>query len=263
MKKRNRRKKSFKHRKILRRRVRIAIVAASALLILSTLCAATYILIDSLLKVKEVRVTGKSIYTATDIESVCGVAIGDNLLALNTGKISKELSSKLPFIEKAVVKRELPDKLRINVTPAEPVAVVSEGDSNYIISSTGKVLELVESDDEQNSLPKLLVNKTDTTPAVGEQMHYENALSQKIQVDILEALSNNNILDTISTIDLRDLYEIKMYIDGRINVLMGDYSDVDEKIRFLVQIMSNVGQTEKGTVDVSNIKKASFLPEEG
>lgn len=249
-----------KRRKLRRRRVRIAIVVTFAFLILSALSALTFTLVNSLLKVDKFIVTGKCIYTTDQIEQASGVTTGENMLALNTSAIAAKIEKELPFTDDVTVRRILPDKLKINVAYGAAAAVVSDSGKMFVINASGKVLEVLDGENTY-PLPVVLRKEGKDIPQPGDMMQFADAIQQKIQVDILNLLSNNNILDIIQTIDLRDSSEMTMKMDGRLNVLLGNSSDLEEKIQFLTQIVAKLMPTDKGTIDVSDTKKASFLPD--
>ena len=58
-------------------------------------------------------------YGADEITSRTGIAVGDNLLRINTEKAVSNIEASLPYVKTAKVSRKFPDKVKVEVTPAE------------------------------------------------------------------------------------------------------------------------------------------------
>lgn len=67
------------------------------------------------------------------------VKIGDSLLAVNLMTVNENVKS-LPWVEKAIVRRQLPNKLVIKIVERKPIALWQDGDKLYLVDKEGKVL---------------------------------------------------------------------------------------------------------------------------
>ena len=100
-----------------------------------------------------IEVRGLRRATKEEVFRASGLALGVNLLALDTTKMEQRLSSS-GWVKTALVSRRFPDALLIEVQEYEPVALVAFGDLFYVDSS-GKAFRPYLRGEEVN-LPVLL-----------------------------------------------------------------------------------------------------------
>jgi cell division protein FtsQ len=122
-----------------RRRLRITLVVASAIIVIGL----AYLTIRSpLLDLDHVRVTGARQESASEVQAAARVHLGDPLLFVDTGAIARRVE-RLPWVERAVVHRDLPGTLRIAITDYVPSAYVRRPDGRVVlIASNGRAVAL-------------------------------------------------------------------------------------------------------------------------
>ena len=81
--------------------------------------------------VKEVTVTGNSIYTNNDIILSSGIKTGDNLIRLSSSRAEKKIVSSLPYVDTATITKKFPDKVEIEVTPSKEFANIKLDIDSY------------------------------------------------------------------------------------------------------------------------------------
>ncbi|MPN31742.1 hypothetical protein SDC9_179216 [bioreactor metagenome] len=74
-------------------------------------------------------------------------------------------------------------------------------------------------------------------------------------------MEKQEIIDTVYLIDLSDEFNIKLNYEDRMVVSLGDVASLERKIEYFKAVAAEIGESEKGTLDVSNPQKASFLPQ--
>jgi cell division protein FtsQ len=124
-----------------RRRLRITLVVASAIIVIGL----AYLTIRSpLLDLDHVRVTGARRESAGEVQAAARVHLGDALLFVDTGAIARRVE-RLPWVERAVVHRDFPGTLRIAITDYVPTAYVRRPDGRVVlIASNGRAVALVQ-----------------------------------------------------------------------------------------------------------------------
>jgi cell division protein FtsQ len=122
-----------------RRRLRITLVVASAIIVIGLV----YLTIRSpLLNLDHVRVTGAHRESASEVQAAARVHLGDPLLFVDTGAIARRVE-RLPWVERAVVHRDFPGTLRIAITDYVPTAYVRRPDGRVVlIASNGRAVAL-------------------------------------------------------------------------------------------------------------------------
>ncbi|MDP4152650.1 MAG: FtsQ-type POTRA domain-containing protein [Bacillota bacterium] len=253
--------KSRQSHKRRRRQRRLALVVGMIILLMALISGGIFYLVSTFLNITEVKVTGKSIYTTDQILSVAGIKPGQNMVTVRRTKTAVHIEKELPYIEKAVVRCSLPEKIQIEVQPAKPELIVSDGGVSYIVSTEGKVIDIVE-DDTAYNLPKLVCDYGGQ-PVVADAIAFPDDTTKRIHNTLITALRDNGLLADMKSIDLTNIYSITMQYKDKYKIMFGDYTDTDDKVKFIISIKDKLSENDKGTIDVSNIKKGSFTPTRG
>jgi cell division protein FtsQ len=119
-----------------RRRLRRLLFALGALAVLT---AAVGIVLSPLLALDDVAVAGAG-DRAAEVRAVVDDDLGSALLLLDTGAVADRVEA-LPWVASARVERELPNAVRVTVTPRVPVAFARAADGTVgFVDGRGVVL---------------------------------------------------------------------------------------------------------------------------
>ncbi|MGI6255246.1 MAG: cell division protein FtsQ/DivIB [Acutalibacter sp.] len=210
-------------------------------------------------KIRDIEVTGDTVYEQSTILEVSGYQIGDNLVLLTTGPQEQALEDQLPYIADAQIIRHFPGTLEIHITAAQTAACVASGSQWFNVSSTGKILEQVT---EPPAGVMQVTGLVLTEPEVGETFQAQDAEHQEAFGEILSTLADLGAAGDITTLDLTDLYNITMNYQGRIQFLMGSTVELQYKLELaLGKVIPNLASDAKGTLDLTvagDVKKAFF-----
>lgn len=243
-----------------RRRTRRVIVAL--LIPLLVLAFISYYLITVYLRVDTIEVAGDSRYTAGQIEAASGVLAGDNLFLLDKEQVQHAVMSELPYVGSVTVRKKLPSTLQLTVSDTYPVEIIAAGDVYYLVDPEQKVLEVVEQTDGIR-LPQVRDDHISGEPEPGEKLAFSDEISCKIHIDILKVLSDNNLLENITFVDLTDRLSLRVQYQDRIVIDFGDYLDLDAKAAFAAGIIRDkLSESDRGTLNVFDPEKGSFIADE-
>lgn len=231
--------------------VLVFLLAAVLMLMLST---------TLLFNIKNVNVTGNSIYSVDTIISASGVKAGDNLVRTATDKIETKIENKLAYIEKAEIRRSFPDTLVIDVEACVPAANFLCDNYTLLISEGGKVLE-------QTDEPKAgLLNFTGTQPKEGllpgDAFESEDEHKTGIITELMSYYSKSEEQkENVTLVDISDRSNICYTYDDRIVVNLGTVNDIGYKIDFSREIITKkIGDATEGVLTIlSDAQRASFL----
>jgi cell division protein FtsQ len=108
-----------------------------ALVGLSTLCVGAYrsLLASPLLRVTRIQVTGCERLDRQWVVQQADVHAGANILSLDLSAVSRRLT-RVPSVAAAVVMREIPDRIRIDIQERKPIALVYS-DGFYLVDGDG------------------------------------------------------------------------------------------------------------------------------
>ncbi len=208
--------------------------------------------------IKNVVISGSSIYSSDEIISASGIKGGDNLVKLSIDRCSNQILNELIYIENAEISRKFPSTVEISVTASEPAANFICDDGIYLISKDGKTLDYIT---EQKAD---LLNFTGTDPAEGTAVGQHFASQDDTKTTIIYKLMEL-FLDAdnekITSIDVTDNANITFLYDNRITVELGNINDIDYKYSFSMEILSEkINDSTEGVLTIlSESNQASFM----
>lgn len=242
-----------------RRRRRRRPASLRALLVLTVLLVTAVGAVLSLtvfFKIRSIDVYGESIYSTEEIVSAGNIALESNLIRLDGKKVAARIEQKLPYLERVRVSKKLPTGVVLEVTAARTAGYVQTEQGYSILSCGGKVLEICEELPE--NVPTLTGVSADKTAVAGKISDPKNLKSVQAVYDALGRGMSKNV----TAMDVSDSLNLSFVYRDRVTVQLGSQSDLSEKLKFAVKILSDpgkVGEDDVGIIYASNAKRISFL----
>lgn len=230
----------------------------AVLLLLLTLAA--IVMMTIFFKVNTISVEGAEKYSAEEITTALDISKGDNLYLWNKMKVQEYLLEKLPYLESVRIRRHLPDALVLTVTECRAAAAVkAEDGSYYYISSEGKILE-------QNTSDGGLAVVTGLEGAqlqVGQEIAPQTDAAVSAYLDIMQALSEQEMTDDLQFINLQELTDVRIGYGGRFDLRIGAVdSDLSYRIRFAQTVISErLSPSDIGRLYWDDEGRMHFVPE--
>ena len=260
----------------------LAIISVVAIVLALTLGMSIFF------KVENVYVAGTQKYTAWDVRDASGIQEGDNLLTLGKAKVSGKIIARLPYVEKVRIGIKLPDTVNIEIVESDiTYAIQAEDDGWWFINSQGRVLEMTTGiiaeyftkiegvkimipaigqqavaatglpaetldGQEPTADPAAPTDATGTTEAPTAPMDTVNAAQQlTVAISLIQSLENNGVVGQVKKINVADLFNIELNYEDRYHVLLGDTSQMDRKVRSMVEAIAQMSDYQRGDLDVS------------
>lgn len=189
----------------------------------------------------------------------------NQLIALRYANIEKEIE-KLSYIEEAIVEYKPPSTIKINITERSKCAYIKYFGSILIIDKSGYIIDVV-SEDEISSLIEIkgtIFNDYILGQVLTIENEYslENAIKVIKTVEKSDSTSPNILYDHIDWIDVSEKDNIKISLDDRILVKLGDIRDISYRIEFLKQIFfKGISTKDRGVLDFTKGENPGFIPE--
>ena len=181
-------------------------------------------------KASEVIVNNqKEMYSEELIADASGLKPGDNMFTANLDKAAAAVEKQLPYIRKANIRRKWPDAFFIDAEYAETVLAVPKGGAYVYIDIDGKVLEIDVAAPEEGTATVLGAAAQDALPGSPVTFTDEKALDNLLSV--VSAVSKSGIRN-VTCFDISNPTDIRIEIENRIEVKLGNVSTVAEKIEF-------------------------------
>ena len=220
------------------------------------------------------------IYTEDEIVSALNIEKNSNLFAFSTAEKTKELQAQFPYLDKVEVTVQMPATVVVRLTPATERFTCMYSGGWMVLSDALRILRLEVSQPE--GLILLNAKLPDNfSPAIGQQVIPEtyNSLlartessaesdsadatpesAQPTVTDIVtqlwQLLQDDGLLDGLTALDISDTSQLSFTYQGRVDVLLGNSSSLDYKLRLAAKILTDpdkgLSGSDRGTLDVSD-----------
>lgn len=255
------------HRQRLRIATRAAyfVIVVLVLLLVLFLIAKTFFSIDSV--IVNMTVYEEQNYAVSAVQEASGVSEGDILFFADKKKIEENIKTSLPFVDSVSIKKEFPSTLTINIVE-EKENFYFEYDGRYFVVSSGlKVLALFESEAELKATQyysKLIpifiddVKQVETT----KTLVFFDDQSHRRSEKVLSLICASSLYEKITSIDISELYDIKIVYDNRISIFLGEHNEeFAKKLVNSKSIIDRHSDTAKGYINIYNWDKATAVIE--
>jgi len=177
------------------------------------------------------RLSESAIITASEI------SVGENIFRTSTQRIISNVMSE-PLVREANVRRIFPNRLRIWVRENEPQANIAIGELFAVIDERGYIL--MELQEQPYSVPVIHGLNVDRHAArPGTRLAAQNSPNMEVAITLLNKLIENDLAESVISIDVTRLTRIEMNYDMRITVILGDAENLDYKIRLFEHIITD------------------------
>lgn len=209
--------------------------------------------------VKEIKVSGVSLYSKEQVLAVGGASNGINLIRTNTDVIEKRLLDNLVYIDEVTVTKDYPAAISINVKEAVKAADIEYNNKYYVLSESGKILESANGS-RSEGIP-LVKGFELKSLSPNDKLESEDAFKTKILQQLMEQIKSQGFED-IRVIDLTDRTDIKLDYDGRIEIKLGSSVDLDYKLTYIKAVIDEcLTDSYEGTLRYNGVNSGiSAIP---
>ncbi len=234
-------------RRRLRRR-RIALVVSAVVLVMLIGLGVLMAVMD----VTAIYVEGDTRYTYEQIVEKSGLEVGQNLLSVNKQEAHDRLREAFPYLSTIEVGNASFSELRINVTEVIEMAAVRVGDDYIIVGENNRALERMPLKEAPSAMLKIK-GATLLSEKIGEDLMDERSL--RICQIIIDAAQQYG-LDNLTSIDLTQKNRINIKLDKRLQVMLGNETNIPTQIAVLVSTLptlyENNGKDVTGQLDMTS-----------
>lgn len=188
-------------------------------------------------RVQDLQITGTPHYAAEEIAQTLGVEKGDNLFAFRTGRLEEKILKKYPYLSTVTIERKLPDTLVVTAVDAVPsIAVDMAGGGYFLADADGKLLE------QTAEIPEGVAGVTGVIldeAKPGEQLADKDASHIKQLLAVTRALDEQGMTGQVDFINVSALYDVRFSYQGRLDVRLGEATQLSDKLRMLTRIVED------------------------
>lgn len=213
-----------------------------------------------LFKTDKIIVNGQTPYNDADIIEASGIKTGENIIRADYSKAEEKVLGSLLYVETVSVKKQFPTTVVITVTETKPCYNVKTQDGYLIVSQNGKVLDLLVSPidglltvygiEPESVLPFSILKDKESNKA-----------------DILTSIKNafdKSEIGGIISVDLSDKYDISLNYDDRIEVIIGNSSNIAYKVEYAKSVFESnkIGSNAAGVLMIDENGEGHFVSDE-
>lgn len=203
------------------------------ILIILFVCIFSALSFTVLFPIKEINVEGSMIYTTEEIMNAGRIDFGDNLLSVSKDKLFTRIREQLPYVGSIEITKIFPSTLNITVIDAMESFCYEISDTFYTADSDGYVLS------KENKAGDITLVISNCTLDGGNPQRIVYATDDdKI---IIEAVNGAKLRYgyTVDSIDIRNVNDVILKIDGRFTVEIGNANYIEEKFSMLDKMIKD------------------------
>ena len=161
------------------------------------------------IKEVNVKIQNNKILTESRIKDLAQINVGQNMYSISKKKITESIKTD-SYVESVEIKRVLPDKVEINIEE-RTVKFQLQQDGQYIyIDNQGYILQK----SAQKNDCIIITGYATTELNDGNRLNKEDLQKLSTVMQILQEADNNGIKDSITSINIDDKNNYKIYFDN-------------------------------------------------
>ena len=198
-----------------------------------------------LLPVKNVIANGSKIYSEQELVKASKITEKNNILTLSKDKIEENMQTSLPYVDEVKLSRKFPDTVELKITDAKEDTCFKTDDGYFIVSKSKRILKKVKKPKKGLTLIISSLNQ----PEISKEITYNDDESKEIISLLMSKAKEKNL--TLNRINIKEKFSLKLRVNGRFDVLLGNSANLDKKIDHLASMIENIGKKRTGEINLS------------
>jgi len=222
------------------------------LLIMLAVVAAIVLGVAIFFRVHTVDVQGNTIYSKEQVIKASGLEEGDNLLMVNRAAVVSRIKTMMPYVRDVSISPMLPDTVVIQVKESDiAVLVRSDIGAAWYMNTDGRIMG--SSVEGFRGQVIELSGVTLTAPKVGEQAAASEGQSENLSaaLQVVRQMEGTGLMEQITALDAKKSFDLILFCDDRLEILMGGTEELEYKIEYLQVILEDLEDYQVGTIDLT------------
>ncbi len=217
-----------------------------------------FLLITFGFQLKNVNVSGMTVYSPDEIAEWVNENAADNVLLMGTSDLEDKLSAAFPKLKNVSVEKDFPNAVTVTAEDDSPVYYITLDGEHYILSEDLKVIS--RTTDVSLTKELLAVEIKDIKKAVtGDILEFYYDYQYDYIKDLLTDIITHDISHGVISVDADDKFDIKINYDGRFTVMIGVGENVKTKLTLAKAYIDSLPDGEKGIIDSTSTEKGSYI----
>ncbi len=203
----------------------------------------------------EIVCSGEVSLTEEQVLKTAGINTGQNIFSTGVRRAEEKLTEN-PEIAKAAVRRVFPNKIKIEIKEAVPVAYVVFDSEYLMIDGGGNIIKLAESAEDERLKNLIHVEGIEiVSGTAGKKIASNEDIRAKELYKCLDIMQTLGMREKVNYIDFADLSDIKIDYENRIYMLLGSYDKLEYKLKFVKKVIDEkLSEQEKAKFDFRSEK---------
>lgn len=200
--------------------------------------------------VAKFNIEGSTIYKKAEILKAGDLAVGDNIYVINKKKVSRKISTNLPYIESVEVKRQYPDNIKLTITETTDKIHIVNGKNFIVVDKNDKILSNKKKKISKDSYKLIGLKKQNGTVGQSFVPDKDNEKKYELAKEIIAALEKTGIKDC-KTINLENLKKISISCSTNLTIYADKDTDLERQLLLAKETIREKSESEiKGYVDL-------------
>ncbi len=216
-----------------------------------------FALISPIFNIQEIQVVGNNIVQSDTIISLSELSKNQNIFKFIDLQIERKIEEH-PYVQNAEVKRIFPNTVQIQIEERQRNFNIEFMNEYAYIDNQGYILEI---SDNKLDIP-VIQGVTTSQETISPGNRLENSDLEKLEtiIQLMAIWKENNIEQTINSIDITDKNEINIYIEEeKKTIYLGDETNLNNKVLW-VQAIMNDNKGIEGEIYVNGDLNNNFRP---
>lgn len=249
-----------------KRKITGAAIRRTVLMIVAlVLILAVTVFVISFVMFRVTEITVRSTINKDKVIAVSGLKTGDPVIFLNKAEIENNIKNAYPYVTRVDISENFAGEVELRLHESTPVFYAKVYNKYITLTSDLTVLEIFGSKDEAvNSNEEKLTEfvTEDIIYAIsGEMIKFGRSGYDKLVPIFIENLVSTPQFEEVSLVDVSSRFNYTIIYNNQLEVNLGKDKNTAEKMQFLEKISEKL-DGEKGELDLSDVSKAYFIPNE-
>jgi len=229
-------KKITKQQEIAKRKRKVIFRAIKySILLVILISGGIYFLLSPFFNIKEITTNGNKKITKKELISLSEIKLEENTFKLQIQQI-EQLIKQNAYVDKVVVKRNLPDKIQINITERTPTFMLVFANAYVYINNQGYLLEVSKTELNVPMIIGFLTPEEDIHP--GNRLCSEDLQRLDQALQIMKSAESNGIGNLVTKINISDKQDYILELKSeKKTVHIGDTSNLSTKMLYIISIL--------------------------
>lgn len=192
-------------------------------------------IVKGFMRVKHFEIKGISVYDLNDLVNASGVKRGDLLYGIDEEEVEARILSECPYLESVEVRLKFPNRLELRVEGRAAQWYLELAGTKYALDGDFTVMaETLKTD----GITKLILPQVQSALQGQVPQFGQSETEVKKTAEVLSAIRQTTFKSRLTLVDLSSRWDIRMEVDGAYQILMGDMTDFEAKLKAVEAILA-------------------------